>query len=111
MGAGPDHPPLPVPPSDRSRAPPRPRAGTSVDAFSPPSKLALALTGAGTAPGGAIWATFSLPWPAGSPALKVNIGAGSYAGGTPTGADGMSVHSRTPPTSCVGPAGGIPATC
>lgn len=80
-------------------------------AFAAPAKLAFTPTGSGTAPGGVIWATFTLPWPAGATALKVNIGAGGYTIGSPTGADGMMGHPVIPPASCVGSAGSMPAAC
>ena len=76
------------------------------------SRLAFAPIASGTEPGGAIWASFSLPWPGGAAAtIKINYGAGGYTGGSPTGVAGMQKHTTTPPTLCVGAAGTLPTTC
>lgn len=76
------------------------------------SKLAFTPSASGTEPGGAIWASFSLPWPGGAAtAIRINYGTGPYSGGSASGVDGMVKHSVTPPTACVAAAGAMPATC
>ena len=98
--------------SEQLSQPPHPAcAAYALNGFTT-SKLAFSPTASGTAAGGVIWASFSLPWPGGAaPTIRINYGTGPYSGGSATGVDGMAKHSVTPPTACVAAAGTMPATC
>ncbi|KAL4438192.1 hypothetical protein ABPG77_010553 [Micractinium sp. CCAP 211/92] len=85
----------------------------SINTFTAPADISFTPTGSGSA-SGTLSASFTLPWPSATNTIKINYGGGPYSGGSPTGADGMGVHSVFPPTACVSNAGGtasMPAAC
>lgn len=87
--------------------------GYSTFYFSQPTSVAYSVLGSGQS-GGAIWASFSLPWPAAGSTITINYGGGPYFGGSAGSADGMGQHAIQPPTQCISKAGGtitLPNSC